>query len=64
MKTPAELSVLGDVEIGMRSEADAKLVEDFQSGERLTDTPPPKKRGIRLVMVVPPMLTFAAFINA
>ena len=64
MKTPAELSVLGDVEIGMRSEADAKLVEDFQGGERLTDTPPPKKRDIRLVMIVPPMLTFAAFIGA
>lgn len=65
MKSPAELGVLGDVEgIGMRSEADAKLVEDFNAGDRLIEQHSPgKKKGERIVKLLPPVITFIAFIG-
>ncbi|MFN8022338.1 MAG: ABC transporter permease [Acidimicrobiales bacterium] len=62
---PTEVGVLGDVEgIGMRSEADAMLVEDFNSGERLVeDHTPKKRRGEKFFNLLPPALTFAVFIG-
>lgn len=69
MKTPAELSVLGDVEgIGMRAEPDAGLTEAHPDERDSHDEPPvaaaaPARRTGRWRIFVPPVITFVAFLG-
>jgi NitT/TauT family transport system permease protein len=60
MTTAHELSVLGEIST---AEDDAKLVEDFTTGVRVVHDDTIAQGESRLKIILPPLITFAAFIG-